>query len=112
MDTLHSVSIDAGSDDDGSPCFFIKLQNPHSELNVTVSEPDLDRLRDVRDAHWLNRGSLRVGKCLGALAFWSCQDHQLSVLVGPDDETWEVGYFAPEAVVRHLLDEIDRVRSK
>jgi hypothetical protein len=112
MDPLHSVSIDAGIDADGAACFFIKLQGPHSELNVAVPASELDKLRDVLNAHWLNRGSLRVGKCLGTPAFWSYQDERLSVLIGADDETWEVGYFAPESAVSELVGEIERVRNE
>ena len=112
MQTMHSVSIDEGFGADGASCFFIKLQGPECEVNVTTSARELEELRAVGSARWLDRKSLRIGQCLGTPVFWSLQDGRLSVLVGPDDETWEVGYSAPESIVTALLQEMDRVRVK
>ena len=112
MEAAHSVSIDDGIGPDGSSCFFIKLQGSECELNVSASARELEDLRAVGGARWLDRKSLRVGRCLGASVFWSRQDGRLSVLVGPDDETWEVAFSAPESLVAALLQEIERVRVK
>lgn len=112
MQTAHSVSIEDAVSPDGSPCFHVKLQGPECELNATVSARELEELHAVGDARWLDRKSVRAGRCLGTSVFWSCQDGMLSVLVGPDDETWEVGFSAPESLVVALLQEIERVRVK
>jgi hypothetical protein len=112
MDTAHSVSIELGSRRDGSPCYFIKLQGSDCEVNVTVSASELDELRAVRDATWLDRRSLRAGDCLGSPAFWSREEGRLSVLVGQDSEVWEVGFSAPESLIDALLVEIERVRAR
>ena len=109
---MHSVAISAGTVDNGRPCFFVKLSGPDCELNLIVSESELKQLRSVGESRWLARRSVSAGKCLGSPAFWSCEDGRLSVLVGPDDEAWEVGYSAPEALVNQLLQEIARVGAK
>ena len=111
MQAMHSISIDEGIDSDGSACFFIKLQGSDCELNVTATARELDELLAVGNSQWSDRGSLRVGRCLGAPVFWSFEGGHLSVLVGPDDETWEVGYWAPQSLVAVLFEEIDRVRA-
>jgi hypothetical protein len=112
MDTAHSVSIDSGSRRDGSSCFFIKLQSTDCEVNVTVSRAELNELHAVRNATWLDRSSLRAGDCLGSPAFWSLENGRLSILVGPDSETWEVGFSAPASLVDTLLVEIEHVLLK
>jgi hypothetical protein len=112
MQAEHSVSIDDGISADGSACFFVKLQSSGCELNVAASADELEDLSAVASARWLDRKSLRVGQCLGAPVFWSCEDGHLSVLVGSDDETWEVSFAAPESLVAALLEEIERVRVK
>src|SRR5262245_10817150 len=112
MRAEHSVSIDAGEDADGSACFFIKLQAADCEVNVTASPRELEKLRGVSGARWLNRGSLCAGRCLNAPAYWSCEQGRLSVLVGSDDESWEVSFSAPESLVGALLAEIERVQHK
>jgi hypothetical protein len=109
---MHSVAIDTGTDDDGVPRFFVKLSGPDCELNLTLSESELDALRSVRGARWLARQSLAAGRCLGATAFWTCEDGRLSVLVGADDEVWEVCWSAPETIVKQLFQEIARARPK
>jgi hypothetical protein len=102
-----SVSISTGFKRDGSPGFFIKLQGRDCELNVAVSEKDLKALRQVGGARWLDRKSLLAGECLGAPAYWSCEDGILSVLVGSDDETWQAGIFLPDWIIVDLLAEIE-----
>ena len=67
MQAVHSVSIEEGFSADGAPCFLIKLQGPECELNVTASAREIEELRAVGSARWLDRKSLRVGQCLGAL---------------------------------------------
>jgi hypothetical protein len=89
--------------------FSIKLQSANCELNICVSREELQELRDVANARWLSRKSLRVGRCLTSPVFWSVQDSQLSVLVGLDDESWEAGVTFPEDVLRQLLEEIELV---
>ncbi|WKJ90771.1 hypothetical protein QZJ86_01145 [Methylomonas montana] len=108
---MYSVAINAGTSDSGAAYFFVKLNSPDCEFNVMVSELELERLRSVGDARWLARQSVAAGKCLGSSAFWSCQDGRLTVLVGPDDEAWEVCFSAPEALVNELLQEIARARA-
>lgn len=109
---MHSVAISAGTTDKGTPCFFVKLSGPDCELNLMMLESELELLRSVRESRWLKRGSIAAGNCLGSPAYWSCQDGRLSVLVGPDDEAWEVSYSAPEALVHQLQREIARARSE
>lgn len=109
--SIPSVSINIGAESDGAPRFIIKLQGDDCELNVWVSLDELTTLRGVESATWSDRGSLRIGECLGAPAFWSCQDGRLSVLVGPDDETWDAGVFLDESVLPQLVAEIDRVKT-
>jgi hypothetical protein len=46
-----------------------------------------------------------VGTAAGADVFWSARDGVVSVLVGHDDETWDIAFVVPVAVVIQLADE-------
>jgi hypothetical protein len=112
MQAEYSISIHVGISLNGLECFFVKLQGLGCELNIAVSECELEKLRAIAGSRWSDRTSLQVGRCLGTPVFWSCEDGCLSVLVGVDDEIWEVGFTAPESLVTVLLKEIDRVQVK
>jgi hypothetical protein len=86
----------------------VKLQAETWELNIRAPLSDLARLRDIRDAHWDARGSLAIGTCAGASVYWASSDGQATILVGDDDETWDVAVTVPLATV----DEISHLASQ
>jgi hypothetical protein len=106
-----SISIGAVLVDD-EQCAQAKLQSDWGELNVVLTADDLEILEKVSEARWADRGSLKAGRCLGESAYWSCEDGNLSVLVGHDAETWEVGMFMPDTMIAELKQEIIRFRRR
>ncbi len=80
----------------------IKLQDATWEVNIWAPLVDLARLRDVRGARWEARGSLQIGQCAGAAVWWSEQDGQVAVLVGHDDETWDVAVWVPLSTIDEI----------
>lgn len=69
----------------------VKVSSPGAELNVSFRPQELEALLALDDAAWLSRGSIRSGECLGHPVWWSCVEQSVSVLVGTDDELWQVG---------------------
>jgi hypothetical protein len=91
--------------DDGG-C-LIKLAAPDWELNVTVPAAEVAALRRVPSSPWLP-GSIRAGVSAGSPAFWSAEaEGRVSVLVGPDDQTWDFGVSFPMAALAEVLREIE-----
>jgi hypothetical protein len=87
----------------------IKLQSDDCELNVVMSADDLPMLKEIASAKWSARNCLKLGTCLGTSVFWSCEDGSVSVLVGDDEEVWEVGMTLPESVLVQLEGEAARL---
>jgi hypothetical protein len=83
----------------------VKLQTPTWELNVRAPAEELMRLATIRNADWNARGSLDVGEVAGSRAFWSSDEQTATVVVGDDDETWDVAITVP----LHVVDEIVRL---
>lgn len=56
---------------------------------------------------------MRIGEVAGAPAWWSVDDAAgtLSILVGPDDETWDVGVTLPRGTLEVILTEVAHARS-
>lgn len=79
----------------------LALSSSTAYLLVTASASDVASLSAVGDAEWGGRGSLQVGRALGHPVFWCPGERpdEVQVLVGSDDETWELALTVPLAVV-------------
>jgi hypothetical protein len=79
----------------------LALATPTAYLLVTATASDVASLAAVSKADWSARGSLQVGRALGHPVFWCVGERpdEVDVLVGQDDETWELALTVPLAVV-------------
>jgi hypothetical protein len=93
------VTIDLSAGDGAAA---VKLQSAHWELNIRAPGTEFARLRDIEGADWDARRSLAVGTCAGAGVFWARSDDQVAILVGHDDETWDVAVLVPLATVHEI----------
>lgn len=88
---------------------LVKLQAPGWEVNVRASAGDLRKLDGIRSADWDQRRSIRVGESAEASVFWSCREDEVTLMIGQDDETWDVAVGFPIQVVNSIVEELDRV---
>lgn len=97
--------VDVTVDEADGSVAVVKLQTEMWELNIRAPVDDLVRLRAIRDADWDARRSLPIGTCAGAQVFWATSEGRSVILVGQDDETWDIAVTIPMATV----DEIARL---
>lgn len=85
----------------------VKISMPDFEINVWIPQEELGSLEQVRTTAW-DTGSLRIGKSAGEAAWWSAdlQEQTLSIVIGPDDETWDIGVSLPLATLDMILTEV------
>ncbi len=102
-----SIYIGPFVEDDESK-YDLKVQSRDAEVNIILSREELEKLKAVSTAKWDNRTSLKLGLCMEKPVFGSLQDGLLSILSGHDDESWDVGIWLPESMLRELYEEIDR----
>lgn len=88
---------------------LVKIQAPAWEVNVRAAADDLAKLNDIRSADWDRRRSVQVGESADASAFWSCRGEEVTLMIGHDDETWDVAVIFPVAIVQAIVEELDRV---
>jgi len=50
-------------------------------------------------------GSLQFGKCLESKVWWSLEKDDVNILIGPDDETWDVGINIPVELYKTIKSE-------
>ncbi|WP_146778837.1 hypothetical protein [Actinomadura craniellae] len=96
--------IDVSLEKDADPVPVLKLQADAWELNIWASLADLARLSGIRAADWDERMSLKAGLCAGAPVFWAiAEDEQVAILIGSDDETWDIALMVPLATVDEIV---------
>jgi hypothetical protein len=104
---MLDVSIDVTSSlsRDGSPSFTVALDAPAVEICICLSMDDCKRLAQVTKTPWDN-GSIQIGESAGAKVFWSCDSHVVNILIGDDDQTWDIGIFIPESAIEEIMRQI------
>jgi hypothetical protein len=76
---------------------------------IHIPPEESARLAEVRSRAWED-GALRIGESVGASVFWSVNGEDdtdtVVLLVGEDDETWDISIAIPAAVVDEIIDAI------
>ena len=67
---------------------------------------DLLRLSEVREANWAERRSIQAGESAGARVYWASLGEQAVLMIGPDDETWDVSVSVPSDVIDAIVREV------
>jgi hypothetical protein len=98
---VRPIDVSIEVDDDGG--FAVKLQTPEWELNVLATKDELTQLATIRHADWASRRSIRAGVVAGSAAYWSSEGRTATVLVGHDDETWDLALRMPVEVVDEVV---------
>ena len=89
---------------------LLKLQNDEWEVNVRAPRAELLKLRGIRTANWNERRSIEAGESVGARAFWTVDGENAMLMIGLDDETWDIALSVPVETVgeivrqAHLID--------
>jgi hypothetical protein len=103
-----SVTVDVVPDAEVS-AYNVKISTDAFEVNVIVAVAEADGLKRVRNTSW-ESGALRIGTSAGVPAWWCAGDggHQntLSILIGEDDETWQIALQLPIEAIDDILREI------
>jgi hypothetical protein len=101
-----SFEMDAAGD------VAVKLQADEWEVNFRASRSELAALGRIRSEDWNERRSIRAGESAGAPVFWASDGDDATLMIGDDDETWDVAITLSVAAVediasrglRHFVD--------
>jgi hypothetical protein len=101
---MVDVTIEVETSEPGElRMMLVKLQSSAWELNVRATREELLSLKGIRDAVWADRRSLHVGTSAGAPVHWSASGDTTTVMVGHDDETWDIAIEVPTASVDEIV---------
>jgi hypothetical protein len=98
-DLMVDVTLNLASGRGEAILVLVKLQSPTWEFNFRATPEQLAGLRSIRDADRATRRTLHVGESAGAPVHWSATDETATVMVGHDEETWDIALMIPTATV-------------
>lgn len=98
-----SISVSEGTGSDGSRQAILKISGDSFEITIWIPAQDTRLFEQVRTTRWDQRGSLCIGNTAQAPVFWSCDEETLSILVGADDETWDIGFALPLSTLDSII---------
>ncbi len=84
----------------------LKLQSDFFEFNIELQNNCLDALKKIENTPWED-GSIQLGKSAGREVFWACDEELVSILIGKDDEVWDIGFFLPIEIINNIISEIE-----
>jgi len=100
------VSVLVEADRKPKPSSYkVKLQTEVFEINIRIPAAEVDELKLVPSSSW-DEGSMQIGESAGAPVFWSTEDGVVALLIGEDDENWDIALSVPVAVVDTILQAI------
>jgi hypothetical protein len=80
----------------------VKIQSPAWELNFRATPEELAGLSSIREADWAARRCLHIGESAGTSVHWSAEGDTATIMVGRDDETWDIAVTVPVATVEAI----------
>ncbi len=88
----------------------IKLGNDYLEINISeLKFEDVEKFRNIEKYKWENRNSIKAGKTLNSDVFWSFQEGKVTILIGQDDECWEVGVSMSLELLYDIIKECEKL---
>jgi hypothetical protein len=82
--------------------YLVTLQAEVFELNIRVPEDEVAELKLVTASAWED-GSLQIGESAGAPVFWSTDEGMVAILIGEDDENWDIALSVPPPVMDSII---------
>jgi hypothetical protein len=110
---IELITVDVDYSYDGDQRFYAVSLMTHTWLClIHIAPEDVPRLSDVTSTPW-DSGALRIGDSAGVGVFWSVNGEDdkdtVVILVGDDDETWDISFAVPATTIDEILDAIKAV---
>jgi hypothetical protein len=100
------VDLDIGPDESGCDLVTAKFSDDRWELNVRAQASEFLTLRDIRAMDWNSRRVASVGTSAGANVFWCSDGEAVTIMIGHDDETWDLAISVPVGLVDDLVRQV------
>jgi hypothetical protein len=104
---VPQVDVDVALDGSGNDWVNATFTDDRWELNVRARASEFLTLRAIRSRVWDSRQVAKVGTSAGAGVFWCSHGEVATIMVGRDDETWDLAISVPVGVVDDLARSVE-----
>ena len=104
---MPQVDVDIALDESGHDLVNAKFTDDGWELNVRARASEFLTLRDIRAMDWNSRRVAKVGTSAGAGVFWCSDGEAATIMIGHDDETWDLAISVPLGLVDDLVRQVE-----
>lgn len=104
---MPQVDVDIALDELGHDLVNAKFTDDGWEVNVRARASEFLTLRDIRAMEWNSRRVAKVGTSAGAGVFWCSDGEAATIMIGHDDETWDLAISVPLGLVDDLVRQVE-----
>jgi len=99
------VTLNLASRHDVPIWVLVKLQTPAWELNFWATPQELAGLGSIRDTDYAAGRCLHIGESAGSRVHWSADGQTATIMVGHDEQTWDIAVMVPVTAVDTIVAE-------
>jgi len=85
--------------------YTLTLEAEVFEVNIHIPGGEAEELKLVASSRWED-GSMQIGESAGVPVFWSTDDGMVAILIGQDDENWDIALSVPVQVMDTIIGAI------
>jgi hypothetical protein len=100
--------MDVSLEQEDSGSWLVKVASDVYEVNVRATLEELFSLRSIRSADWTSRSSVAAGQSAGMGVYWSANGDTATLLIGHDDETWDIAAMMPVQVIDDIVSQAEK----
>lgn len=100
------VSVTATKQGKGKTASYtLTLEAEVFEVNIHLPADEAEELKLVASSRWED-GSMQVGESAGVPVFWSTDDGMVAILIGQDDENWDIALSVPAETMDRIIEAV------
>ncbi|HZR36841.1 MAG TPA: hypothetical protein VFA75_15840 [Nevskia sp.] len=100
------LNVTATADRKGKKLSYtLTLEAEVFEVDIHIPGEEAEELKLVASSRWED-GSMQIGEAAGAPVFWSTDDGMVAILIGDDDENWDIALSMPVETMDRIIQAV------
>lgn len=104
MAKMFEVSVEDAIYIDNSESILLKLSNEYSEVNIYFPKENIQAFKDFITE---KTQYIKLGFILGFVAIWKRESSKIYLLIGDDEDTWDVCFIVNKLTMVNILNGIE-----
>lgn len=97
------VTTEDAFDIDNNPAVLIKISNIFIEINIYILRSEIKKFLNFIQK---NEQRIQSGISAQSVVYWIREEKNVYILIGDDDQTWDISLTADENLLNEIYNEI------